>query len=187
MQTLALVVWAIFATTSVGEASPVAGGSGYGLYFSAQRADVASFRWRNPPNDAVTVEFWLRKLDRHTVSVPFSYSVWNSSTDPPTVSYKELSMMLIGEYGVWKVYQGGTITDCPRVNCTFGWSDDWHHIALVHNAVPGAGYFKLYRDGNLVFDSSKLSEPQLSFSGLGRPGVFVFGQVSNCLLSQRHR
>jgi hypothetical protein len=152
----------------------VAGGSGRALYFSAQRSDVALFDWNEDGalTEGVTVEVWVKKLDKHTVAVPFSMVSWDSEVQAST---RELGLLMIGEYGVWRSVTGGIDHSCPRVNCSFGFDYDhgWHHVAVSHN--PGTGSIKLYRNGVLVSDSSLLQSPQLQRRPT-RPGLVMLGQ-----------
>ena len=175
------------------EGGIVSGGAGHGLLFQGQRSDAASV-YLTPPSGhadepghadsnkaaAVTIEFWLKKIDKHIVSVPFSYSPYNDSAvpAPPWPSPSSRTFMYeVGEYGVWKFSFAGAVFDCPRANCTFGWDAEWQHIAIAFNAGQEAGYVKAYRNGLLVFDSSLLDPPLESFRPMSFPGVLVLGQV----------
>jgi hypothetical protein len=169
-----LLVLAVAPRCDAVVASVVAGGSGKALYFSAQRSDVALFDWDEDGalTDGVTAEVWVKRLDKHTVSVPFSMISWDTDVRSST---RELGLLMIGEYGLWRGTSGGTIHNCPRVNCSFGFDYDrgWHHVAVSQN--PRSGSIKLYRDGVLVSDSSLLQPPQLQPRPT-RPGLVMLGQ-----------
>lgn len=154
--------------------SVLAGGAGWGLAFSAQRADVALADWgeTSPLGAGLTVEMWVQRLDKHTVSSPLTVSSWDAAAGGAN---RELALLMIGEYGVWRATLGGDVFHCPRANCSFGfdYSHAWHHVAMSHDPVSGA--VRMYRDGALVSDSAALEPPQLQ----NRPpqlGLLLLGQ-----------
>jgi len=166
------------------ESSLVVGAAGHGLKFQGQRADVASLHLKQPSDPvqaaskAVTIEFWMKKIDKHVITLPFTLTAYDESDAPESIlDTRQGFMYELGEYGVWKFSFASTIFDCPRANCTFGWSSEWHHIAVVYSAEEDAGYLKAYRNGIIVFDSSLLEHPVLNFSPVRFPGVLLLGQV----------
>ena len=164
------------------EGGIISGGAGNGLLFQGQRSDQASVYLTAPgqqaDSKAVTIEFWLNKIDKHFVHVPFSYFSSDEAVSLPRWPTSSQTFMYeVGEYGVWKFVVAGALFDCPRPNCSFGWVGGWQHVAMVLNAGPESGYVKAYSNGLLVFDSSLLDPPVVSFRPMVFPGVLVLGQV----------
>eukprot|EP00899_Mesostigma_viride_P029583 jgi/Mesvir1/980/Mv17525-RA.2 len=151
------------------------GGPGQALYFNHEKADIASFVWKNAPRDNVTIEYWLRLSDAYQTShTVFSYSVLVSATGNLS-RYEEANELAhkLSPRDSLELSRGAieeAFAD-NHVGAGMGAYLEWIHIAHTWS-TRGGGTTQVYQNGVKVFESSG--------NGASRPlepgGHFGFGQ-----------
>ena len=96
VQATLLVVTLLTHVSTSEAASPSAGGPGRAMYFSSHgehKADIMTWRWKDPPTDDFTVEYWWREVDHHLYShTILNYAAFDVDQSPIYDSGFELAI-----------------------------------------------------------------------------------------------
>jgi hypothetical protein len=141
--------------------------SGHALALSEQQVLINS-AVHNFPSSAITLEFWMRSVDKCGAGTPFSYA-----TGSGKYGVSDNSFTLV-DYNNWAVAvnedQGSLMSGRAGVASTTG---DWQHVALTWSSAGGRT--QLYLDGTLVWKTVRAPNTHVP-SG----GTLVVGREQDC-------
>ncbi len=141
--------------------------SGYALGLSDQQVLINS-AMRDFPSAAITVEFWMRSVDKCHAGAAFSYATGSGSYG---VSDNTLAIV---DYNNWAIAvnedQGRLLDARAGVGSTTG---DWTHVALTWSSDGGDTC--LYQDGRLVWRTVRAPGTRLAPGG-----TLVVGREQDC-------
>ena len=141
--------------------------SGYAIGLSDQQVLINS-AMRDFPSAAITVEFWMRSVDKCHAGAAFSYATGSGEYGVSDNTFA------IVDYNNWAVAvnedQGHLLDARAGVGSTTG---DWTHVAVTWSS--DGGDTRLYQDGQLVWQTVRAPGTRLAPGG-----TLVVGREQDC-------
>jgi cysteine-rich repeat protein len=147
-------------------ALPAPGSAGHALRLGDQQV-LINRNFKDFPEKAFTIEFWMLSTDTCNAGVPFSYAAGDYDRGDNTV--------MIGDYNNWVISiledEGVIGNQFSGVSSADG---KWHHIAVTWESDTGETH--LYDNGRLVWKISRAQGGKIP-SG----GSLIIGREQDCV------